>query len=64
VLLAPDLNGLVARATALYTQVGDGAAEELTHARTSPSPTAAPSPSGTPAPSGTPRPSATPTPKR
>jgi hypothetical protein len=44
VLLAPDLNGLVARAATLYTQVGDAAAKQLTQARATPSPSPSPRP--------------------
>ena len=44
VLLAPDLDAIVSRATQLYAQVGDAAAKQLTQAKTvSPSPTPAPS---------------------
>jgi len=42
VLLAPDLNGIVNRATQLYAQVGDAYAKQLTQPKTgspSPSPT-------------------------
>jgi hypothetical protein len=45
VLLAPDLNSVVARATQLYAQVGDVYAKQLTEPRT-----ASPSPSPTPSP--------------
>jgi hypothetical protein len=44
VLLAPDLNALIARASALYAQVGDAAAKELTQARATPSPSPSASP--------------------
>jgi len=45
VLLAPDLNALVAHASALYAQVGDAAAKQLTQGKApSPSPTASPRP--------------------
>jgi hypothetical protein len=49
VLLAPDLGGIVNRASQLYGQVGDTYAKQLTQPRTgspapSPSPTATPSP--------------------
>jgi hypothetical protein len=54
VLLAPDLNAVVSRATQLYAQVADSAAQQLTQSRTTPSPS--PSPSRSPAPSPTPRP--------
>jgi hypothetical protein len=49
VLLAPDLSSVVARATALYAQVGDAAAKLLTEPRTTPtpSPTIAPTPAPT-----------------
>ncbi|TMG52806.1 MAG: hypothetical protein E6H84_13315 [Chloroflexi bacterium] len=44
VLLAPDLNGIVNRATELYGQVGDTYAKQLTQPKTaSPSPTPSPS---------------------
>lgn len=42
VLLAPDLNALVARASALYAQVGDAAAKQLTQPRATPSPSPSP----------------------
>ena len=44
VLLAPDLDSVVSRATQLYAQVGDAAAKQLTQ----PKATAAPAPSPTP----------------
>lgn len=44
VLLAPDLDAIVTRATQLYGQVGDAAAKQLTQAKTTPSPTASPRP--------------------
>jgi len=45
VLLAPDLNGIVNRATELYGQVGDTYAKQLTQPKTaSPSPSPSPSP--------------------
>jgi hypothetical protein len=45
VLLAPDLNALVAHASTLYAQVGDAAAKQLTQgAAPSPTPTASPRP--------------------
>lgn len=47
VLLAPDLSAVVARANALYAQVGDAAAKQLTQPRATPSPTIAPTPSPT-----------------
>ncbi|MEK6227005.1 MAG: hypothetical protein AABM40_12035 [Chloroflexota bacterium] len=46
VLLAPDLNGIVNRATQLYAQVNDAAAKQLTQPRATP----APSPSASPKP--------------
>jgi len=48
VLLAPDLSAIVARANALYAQVGDAAAKLLTQPRATPVPT--PTPSTSPAP--------------
>jgi hypothetical protein len=54
VLLPPDLNAIVTRATQLYAQVGDAAAKQLTQARPSASPSASPAPSRTPAPSPSP----------
>jgi hypothetical protein len=59
VLLAPDLNAVVVRASQLYAQVGDAAAKQLTEPRATPTPTSRPSPSGSP----TPAPTATPTPR-
>ena len=51
VLLAPDLNAVVTRATQLYAQVGDTYAKQLTEPRAaSPSPPPAPSPTSTPRP--------------
>jgi hypothetical protein len=50
VLLAPELDAILNRATELYAQVGDAAAKQLTQ------PGASPGPSPTPAPSPTPRP--------
>jgi hypothetical protein len=44
VLLAPDLDAIVTRATQLYGQVGDAAAKQLTQAKATPSPTASPRP--------------------
>ena len=44
VLLAPDLNGIVNRATQLYAQVGDAAAKQLTQSRATPSPSPTPTP--------------------
>jgi hypothetical protein len=54
VLLAPDLSAIVARANALYAQVGDAAAKLLTQPRVTSTPT--PSPVTTPTPSPTARP--------
>lgn len=51
-LLAPDLYAIVTRASALYAQVGDAAAKQLTQA--SPSPSASPAPTRTPLPSASP----------
>lgn len=48
VLLAPDLDGIVTRATQLYAQVGDAAAKQLTQPKATPS--AAPSPTPSPRP--------------
>ncbi len=59
VLLPPDLNAIVTRATELYAQVGDAAAKQLTQSRPSVSPSASPAPSRAPSsssPSPTPRP--------
>ena len=44
VLLAPDLDAIVTRASQLYAQVGDAAAKQLTQARATPSPTPSPRP--------------------
>jgi hypothetical protein len=44
VLLAPELDGIVARATQLYAQVGDAAAKQLTQPKATPTPTASPRP--------------------
>ena len=44
VLLAPDLDAIVTRATQLYAQVGDAAAKQLTQAKATPAPTASPRP--------------------
>lgn len=44
VLLAPDLDSIVTRATQLYAQVGDAAAKQLTQPQATPSPTASPRP--------------------
>ena len=57
VLLAPDLGAIVTRAAALYAQVGDAAAKQLTQ----PSATASPSPSPTPRATVTPPPAPSPT---
>ncbi len=40
VLLAPDLDAIVAHASDLYAQVGDGAAKQLTQSKPTPSPAA------------------------
>jgi hypothetical protein len=42
VLLAPDLDAIVARATQLYAQVGDAAAKQLTQPKATPSPSPRP----------------------
>ena len=44
VLLAPDLDALVARATQLYAQVGDAAAKQLTEPKSTPTPAPSPKP--------------------
>jgi hypothetical protein len=44
VLLAPELDGIVTRATQLYAQVGDAAAKQLTQPKATPTPTASPRP--------------------
>ena len=44
VLLAPDLDAIVARASDLYAQVGDAAAKRLTSAKPTPSPASTPRP--------------------
>ena len=44
VLLAPDLDALVTRATQLYAQVGDAAAKQLTQAKATPAPSPSPRP--------------------
>jgi len=44
VLLAPDLDAIVTRATQLYVQVGDAAAKKLTEPKATPAPTASPRP--------------------
>jgi hypothetical protein len=49
VLLAPDLDAIVTRATLLYAQVGDAAAKQLTVPKTA-------TPTPTPPPTGSPRP--------
>jgi len=41
-LLAPDLEAVIARATTLYAQVGDAAAKQLTQPRTTATPSASP----------------------
>ena len=49
VLLAPDLDAIVTRATQLYAQVGDAAAKQLTVPKTAtPTPTPTPTPTATP----------------
>jgi hypothetical protein len=44
VLLAPDLDAIVTRATQFYAQVGDAAAKQLTQAKATPSPSPSPRP--------------------
>jgi hypothetical protein len=44
VLLAPDLDAIVTRATQLYAQVGDAAAKQLTQAKATPAPSPSPRP--------------------
>ena len=44
VLLAPDLDAIVARTTQLYAQVGDAAAKQLTQSKPTPSPATTPRP--------------------
>lgn len=44
VLLAPDLDAIVTRATQLYAEVGDAAAKQLTQPKATPAPSASPSP--------------------
>jgi hypothetical protein len=44
ILLAPDLDAIVARATQLYAQVGDAAAKQLTQAKATPAPSPSPRP--------------------
>lgn len=44
VLLAPELDAIVSRATQLYAQVGDAAAKQLTQSRATPSPSPTPTP--------------------
>jgi hypothetical protein len=44
VLLAPDLDAIVTRATQLYAQVGDAAAKQLTQSKATPAPSPSPSP--------------------
>jgi hypothetical protein len=63
VLLAPDLNVIVTRASQLYAQVGDAAAKQLTQPKAAPStsPSQSPSTSPSPSPTASSRPSATPT---
>jgi hypothetical protein len=48
VLLAPDLDAIVASAAQLYAQVGDAAAKQLTEPKATPKPSASPSPSPRP----------------
>jgi hypothetical protein len=43
VLLAPDIEGVVDRATQLYAQVGDAAAKQLTQSQATPAPSPSPS---------------------
>ena len=59
VLLAPNLNAIVVRASALYTQVGDAAAKQLTERPATPTPSATP----TPGPTRSPSPSASASPR-
>lgn len=54
VLLPPDLNAIVTRATQLYGQVGDAAAKQLTQPRPAATPTASPGASPVPSPSPSP----------
>jgi hypothetical protein len=58
VLLAPDIDAIVARAVQLYAQVGDAAAKQLTQPRATPTPAPTPTPTATPpvAPTPSPRP--------
>jgi hypothetical protein len=44
VLLAPDLDAIVTRATQLYVQVGDAAAKQLTQPKATPTPSPSPRP--------------------
>ena len=44
VLLAPDIDAIVSRASLLYTQVGDAAAKQLTEPKATPAPTPSPRP--------------------
>jgi hypothetical protein len=48
VLLAPDLDAIVTRATQLYAQVGDAAAKQLTQAKPTATPAPSPSPTARP----------------
>jgi hypothetical protein len=48
VLLAPDLDGIVSRATQLYAQVGDAASKQITQPVATPAPTPSPKPSAKP----------------
>jgi hypothetical protein len=58
VLLAPDIDAIVARAVQRYAQVGDAAAKQLTQPRATPTPAPTPTPTATPpvAPTPSPRP--------
>jgi hypothetical protein len=59
VLLAPDLSTIVARANALYAQVGDAAAKQLTQPRATTTPSPTPAPTRSPSPTITPTPTPT-----
>jgi hypothetical protein len=48
VLLAPDMDAIVTRATQLYAQVGDVAAKQLTQSKATPTPTPTPTPTARP----------------
>jgi hypothetical protein len=56
VLLAPDLDAIVSRATQLFGQVADAASKQLTQPRGTAAPSPSPSPSSSPSPSPSPRP--------